>query len=470
MARVSKYKIVEGLMGKVPQLSDERLDCACKDSFSHFAYVRYKANRFVGRCMDCAHDFIVEKQDYDKIMGENEKEKGKKIKCPVCGAEISLIQSKKRTITEQNWWALTQAIENWQVVRLFYMHKNVSADRNIKESAVEVGQIWISEKGEKVLAQKWKYMYGDYNFNPFSLYSPMKVRKRNYKYSYSRNVDDLKYSGLYIESLTPQIQRCGISTDNPNTYGLYFDEFVQVILSTPFAETLLKTGRGDLIKEIGRQEWTPNHTKALKIALRHKMDINKNNIIEWRDMVSALIYIDKDIYNPFYVCPDNLKEAHDKWIAMRRKEYLKRQEIEERKRLKSKLDSLKDYNNVYVERMQELLPLKFTEEIEGAYLEIRPLQSIKEFYDEGCMMHHCVFSMEYYKRDYSLILTAIVNGNSTETIEVDLNKYTIVQSRGLCNKPSKYHEQIVALMQNKMGEVRKYRRLQLKRIKNKKTA
>ena len=46
----------------------------------------------------------------------------------------------------------------------------------------------------------------------------------------------------------------------------------------------------------------------------------------------------------------------------------------------------------------------------------------------------------------SLILSATIEGRRIETIEVNLDTLKVVQSRGVCNKNTEYHDQIVSLV------------------------
>ena len=46
----------------------------------------------------------------------------------------------------------------------------------------------------------------------------------------------------------------------------------------------------------------------------------------------------------------------------------------------------------------------------------------------------------------SLIFSATKDGERIETIEVSLETMKVVQSRGVCNKNTEYHEQIVNLV------------------------
>ncbi len=58
--------------------------------------------------------------------------------------------------------------------------------------------------------------------------------------------------------------------------------------------------------------------------------------------------------------------------------------------------------------------------------------------------HHCVGS--YHTKTDSLILSACIDGKKIETIEVSLTQLRVIQSRGVCNKNTKYHNRIVNLV------------------------
>lgn len=51
---------------------------------------------------------------------------------------------------------------------------------------------------------------------------------------------------------------------------------------------------------------------------------------------------------------------------------------------------------------------------------VRVLESLSDFYKEGKLLHHCVFSNAYYKREDSLIMSATVDGRRMETVEFSL--------------------------------------------------
>ena len=63
------------------------------------------------------------------------------------------------------------------------------------------------------------------------------------------------------------------------------------------------------------------------------------------------------------------------------------------------------------------------------------------YIDEGAELHHCLFSNEYYLKENSLILSATIEGKRIETITLQ-----VIQSRGVCNQNTPYHDQIVSLV------------------------
>ena len=87
---------------------------------------------------------------------------------------------------------------------------------------------------------------------------------------------------------------------------------------------------------------------------------------------------------------------------------------------------------------------------------ITVIQSVADMEDEGSKMHHCVFAMGYYKRKDSLILTArsAADGKRIETIEVSLKTFKVVQSRGMQNSNTPYHDEIINLVNSNINLIK----------------
>ena len=78
---------------------------------------------------------------------------------------------------------------------------------------------------------------------------------------------------------------------------------------------------------------------------------------------------------------------------------------------------------------------------------ITVIQSVAEMAEEGKAMHHCVYTMGYYKKDDSLILSAKDKaGNRIETIELSLKTFKVLQSRGIYNSNTESHSEILELV------------------------
>ena len=143
----------------------------------------------------------------------------------------------------------------------------------------------------------------------------------------------------------------------------------------------------------------------------------------------------KDIHNAKYVCPANLHAEHDRLVQKRNVELREEQ-------VKKDLQKALNYEKKYKDQKGRFFGLSFSD----GTLNVKVLESVTEFFEEGMAMHHCVFSNQYYLKEDSLILSASIEGKRIETIELSLDTMQIVQSRGACNMNTSYHRQIIELV------------------------
>ena len=151
----------------------------------------------------------------------------------------------------------------------------------------------------------------------------------------------------------------------------------------------------------------------------------------------------KDLRNPKYICPDDLYKAHEKALAAWRK-------IRRSQELVDKKKSIAEEENAFKALREKYFGVLITD----GTLEISPLKSVLDFFEEGNEMHHCVYENEYYKKENALILSARIEGKRIETVEVDLKTYSLIQSRGLCNHNTPYHNRIVDLVNRNMNLIK----------------
>lgn len=161
----------------------------------------------------------------------------------------------------------------------------------------------------------------------------------------------------------------------------------------------------------------------------------------WCDLVRLFRHFGKDIHCPKYVCPTDLKKAHDLLVR-------KREEQIERERAEQRREQLIEDEKNYLESKGKFFGLVFTDNL----ILVKVIESVAEMQLEGKLMHHCVGG--YYKRIDSLILSATIDGKRIETVEVSLKTLKVIQSRGVCNKLTEYHERIVELVERNAELIR----------------
>ena len=260
----------------------------------------------------------------------------------------------------------------------------------------------------------------------FAFHSPKAIRRDNEVYQH------IAQSPLYPKGKSLDVlQRNGFAGD---CHDIAPTKLIPALLTDSRAETFFKGGRTAdlrhfLINPHGiNQYWAP-----YKITLRNHYGII--DIALWCDYVDMLKRLDKDIHSPKYVCPENLQEAHD--TAQRKLQAQQDKEAEARRRQQAIENE---------ERFQELKAPFFGITFTDGVIQVKVLESVQEYLEEGKALHHCVFTNEYYLKENSLILSATIEGRRIETIEVNLDTLKVVQSRGVCSKNTEYHDQVVSLV------------------------
>ena len=226
-------------------------------------------------------------------------------------------------------------------------------------------------------------------------------------------------------------------------YNISPNAFFKAILSDNKMETLLKVGQIEMFRHFIRSNAGINeYWEALKICIRNGYEIT--NPSEWCDYIRLLKHFGMDIHNFKYVCPKDIVSEHDK-LVKRRNDEIKREDNE-----RKKAQAIEN-ERIYKEQKGKFFGISFTDGI----IQVHVLSSVHDFIEEAEIMHHCVFSNSYYLKENSLILSATIEGKRIETIEVSLKTLQVVQSRGVCNKNTEYHEQIINLVNQNMGMIQK---------------
>ena len=349
---------------------------------------------------------------------------------------------KNHKVGQTEYFAIYEVVGNWQVIRMF-MYRSWTKKR---EELHEPLRYWIKADGSYVIEAKRRQCLGNYYIDAWVWDSEMEIRSN----CGSRDVRDLNCNYVRIRSLLPELKRTGFRANGKLENGLMPFWLVRELLTNNHVETLFKLRQTWLTWKFyhyDTHKLTDNMWQSIRVALRHGYHWDsKDEINDWCDMIRDLEYLGLDTRNPHYICPAYLHDAHQHWIE-------KAQHKRDLEALSKEREKVLAYEPTFYKNREQFFGMVFRDR----KIEIQIIPTAMGIKEEGRAMHHCVGG--YYNKPKSLILSAKIDGKRIETIEVDLNTFEVVQSRGLCNKDTKYHKRIVKLMNDNMGEIkRRYRK------------
>ena len=327
------------------------------------------------------------------------------------------------------YYVIMERKAEWQVLRWYYKSR---------QRMFECMQIWICEASEVTLARRRHMRYDGWIES-----DPMRPKKFSKYVGYSY-LGDMRYcpmSMLKVRSLLPILKRNGLKTSMHGLCHPY--PLVKALLHKPRIETLWKLQQYQLVNRFYYgNPLTDVVWQAIRIALRHGYRFGDYNTIgDWTDMIEMMHRCGADTHNPKLICPADLKAAHDHWMVIDNRLRRIRQAEEQRKKAE-------DYEPIFHAMREQFLDMVLTD----GEIVIKAIPTAKGIIEEGAAMHHCVGG--YYNHTESLILSATIAGKRIETIEVNLNTYELVQSKGLQNNSTKYHDRIVALVKANLDIIR----------------
>ncbi|WP_291129761.1 PcfJ domain-containing protein [Flavobacterium sp. UBA7682] len=415
-----EIKIVE-LSKNLPQVTQQQNELAFAKCFANYA-VQSRKSIF---CLECGYDWKT-----------NDTKKLKKVICERCAKSLVVTDKYSNGLKETDYYQIITSADNFQIVRMICMTKTMRKNCNSSYFAHEVMQLFIDEFGKTRTISKNVMGMSQY-YDQWIVYSELSLKSKSENRRFY-------LSPSYVmpnKKVLPIIKRNGFKG---KFYGIAPQILFKAILSDSIAETLLKANQQDMLYyHIRNTSLKPTGTywNAIKICIRNNYQIKDAKL--WIDYIDLLEHFMKDIRSPKYVCPLDLKKAHDKLMAKKVKEIWKNT-VEENKK---QIDKNQRH---YFKAKKQFLGLVFTEK----NISINVIETIKEFLEEGCIHNHCVFTNEYYKKQNSLILSAKVNGVHTETIQVSLENLEILQSRGKGNKATKYNKEIIKLVNKNLPQIR----------------
>lgn len=388
-------------------------------------YVGRRTDKGTITCTKCGHSFEGMGELAITLLG---------CECPSCQSKLIVKTTKKRTFDDSYYLNIIMAHKGYQVIRTIMFSYKSKIGEPTKLSYSEVMQRWISPNGKHYTFARLRQTMGTYCIDSWILHTPIELRNENSNNKFCINVYDKigSLGEVYPrQKLIPELKRAGYKKA---LYGQRQLDLFRTLLSDSRAETLIKAGYTKLLERIMNMGWKniDNYWQSIKIAIRNKYKIT--NAVLWCDYIDMLRLFGKDLHNPKYVCPKDLKAEHDRSVLKRAKADA---QVEIEKQLAKEAE--------YREAKARFFGLVFSD----GTISIRVLESVAEIIAEGQAMHHCVAG--YHSKADSLILSACIDGKRIETIEVSISQLKVIQSRGVCNKNTKHHNKIIQLVEQNIS-------------------
>ena len=424
--RTKIQKEIVGYHKKVSDISRKDIDYIKEKAFPHKAYVTQKKIT----CLRCNHIWENDMKPNSmilKIIGET---------CPSCNTKLMPLEGRKRTNSQVTYFTKIDTYKGYQLVRIFYISRDLKAGEENHWHISEVIQHWIRGTDGKHQVMTAPYNGFGYGFtDPSWSFGPMEIKHVQDKFRIQKN---------YIpgRKTLAIIKRNGYNGNFQTLNPVIF--FKAILRMGTKSETLLKMKQYDLFVEsaIYNLESIYIFWKQIKIAVRSEYIIE--NARDWFDHLRLLREFGKDINSPKYICPRNFKREHQRYIDKQRR-IIEKEKIE---KLKKTIDK---ENKFYIERINKFLDI----DISVRDLTIRVIPDVKDFFREGHKLRHCIYSNEYYKENDSLIFSARIGIERVETVQFSLSRMQVVQSRGRFNQFSEHHQQIIKLVNDNAKLIKK---------------
>ena len=344
--------------------------------------------------------------------------------CPECGTRIEIKDTKESVIRDKSYFNVITTMEGYQVVRMFLMIVEMRKGMKAKPAYLEIGSYWIDSKGNTSVIGLQRTL-GHY-IDSFAFGSPLEIRRDNE--AFQRISDEWVYPRIKV---TDTIKRNGFKN---STYHIHPVTLFQQLLSNPKAETLMKGNEIELLRYLCHHPAeVDKYWNTIKIAKRNGYKFT--DIRMWFDYIKMLERMGRDINSPSLIVPQDLKTAHDIYVAKVNLQRIKEQREKERQQaIEDKV------------KFEELKSRYFGMTMTDGEIEIHSIDTIDDYYKIGESQSICCGTAKYFLKESTLTLTAYIGNKQIATIEISLDDYHIIQCRAFANGICEYTEQIAGII------------------------
>lgn len=416
--RSNREREIVALSHNLRPLTKAQKTWALNETIEHQAY-RLPVSR-MATCMTCGHTWKVEG-------------KADTCRCPHCHRTLQVVDTKRRTAKAKTYFNILTTVKGYQVLRIFMMEVKMEKGKQANPVFVEIGSYWWNEKGVKSLIAIQRTL--GYWMDSFACGSPTEIRTDNDVF---RQLAD---QFLYPEMKTiPTLTRNGFSGA---VEGIAIHDLVNMLLTSPIAETLLKSGDNRMLRYYNTHKMdVERYWASYKIAKRAGYTITEIGM--WYDYLRMLERFGKDVKSPSLICPKSLRTEHDRYV--KKVNRIREAERREAERQLAKADQ---------EKFTELKSRFFGLCIHAGDFEFKTIDTIDDYYEIGNRLSICIASSRYYVKEQSLILVAYRNGEIAEVVEISLETMKVIQCHGHHNQDTENHQRIIDLANANTLPIRK---------------
>lgn len=406
----------------LPAITQEQIQWGYDNAIQ---YVGQRTKKGTITCTKCGHSWQGMGELINTLLGCD---------CPNCKSKLIVKTSQKQSFSDSYYMTIITAHKGYQVLRTVMLGYNTKIGKLPEYSHSEVMQRWIAPNGKYATFARLRQTMGTCYYDAWIFHTPLELRDENSNNKFCINVYDRIDTGeIYPrQKLISELKRTGLKKA---FYGQKPLNLFRLLLTDSRAETLMKTGNIKLLKRIMDCGWTLSIDKywaSICISVRNCYKIK--DAIMWCDYIDMLHFFGKDLHNSKYVCPADLTAEHDRYV-------IKKAKADALLEIEKQLEKETEYRQAKA----KFFGLLFSDGL----LSIRVLESVEAIVAEGRAMHHCVGG--YHSKVDSLILSACVDGQRVETVEISISQLKVIQSRGVCNKNTKYHNQIINLVESNIS-------------------
>lgn len=403
-------------------------------------YQEYKRRPFHITCTKCGHDWDAPSLE-------------RQAKCPHCKCKIVLEKASKN---RRNWCTdrliacKIEAHGDYQFVRWFcgQLFGTVGKPEQIGRDTYETHRYVFDKNGEEHLLRReiWQVMY-NWWFNGSTPIKHHKVYQKDYWFG----MNELLGTPTYTEAF--RYARIGKDLEWGDWLSTYMRPFAKRDgEKTRFLETITQIGKRrayyNFLSHLnifdGKAEWGFSHAKLILKGFSNGYKLDH----EWGDNIKDLETLGRPLTNEnvFPKDMESFRTKIQKAVDKRRRETARKEMLEQEKKQLEK--------DIALQPKYEQKHKKFFDvEIRQKGFVIIPLKSIREFYNEGIAMNHCVFRCAYYKQDELQIYS--VRDEKTneriETLSIDTKAGKVQQCYGHSDKTTKFHDDIIAIAKENMA-------------------